>query len=154
MHNFSYNSLRHGRQLYLALAGEHEQMRWLLQQWLMSLDSEDQEEEDLEEEEEEGKGEGDDAIAVVVQWYGNNTAETAGYGPNSTYWPGWRDSGDLEHPLIYRAKRPKVCSSVRGPVFRYSAVVPASSVVLYGFVLDRGKLQSDTKRALADSDHG
>ena len=41
-------------------------MRWLLQQGLMSLDSEDQEEEDLEEEEEEGKGEGDDAIDVVV----------------------------------------------------------------------------------------
>ena len=37
--NFSYNNLRDGRQLYLDLGGEHEQMRWLVQQCLMSTES-------------------------------------------------------------------------------------------------------------------
>ena len=115
------------------------------------LDSADLEEEEAEEgkgEKEEGKGDGDDDVAIVVQWYGNNIAEASGYGPNSTYWPGWRDSADLEHPLTFCAKRPKFGGGFLGPVFRYSAVVPASSVALHGFVLEKGKLQPDTKRAL------
>jgi len=75
------------------------------------LDSEDPEEEEEETgEQEEGKGDGDDDVAMVVQWYGNNTAEASRYGPNSTYWPGWRDSADLQHPLTFCAKRPKVWS--------------------------------------------
>jgi hypothetical protein len=113
-------------------------------------DSEDlkEEEEGKGVEEEGGKGDGNDDVVIVVQWYGNNTAEASGYGPSSTYWPGWRDSADLEHPLTFCTNRPKVGGRVRGPVFRYSAVVPASSVALHGFVLERGKLQSDTKRAL------
>ena len=90
---------------------------------------------------------------MVVQWYGNNTAEASRYGPNSTYWPGWRDSADFEHPLTFCTKRPKVGGRVLGPVFRYSAVVPASSVVLHGFVLEKGKLQPEVKRALKDAEN-
>ncbi len=107
----------------------------------------DNAEEEIGESGDEGAMADEGEPRIIVQWYANARGEQKA---GAVWRPGWKDTADTIRPLIFQTDRPVAGRGAKGPVLRYTQILPISCISLHGFTLTKaGKLRATTLAALA-----